>query len=160
VTDRVDEIVANLTSRVLDEGHVVEYIPADAGSLIHQGQPYAYTVGRTLMGRPELLVTGMSLPAAKHVLDSLVRLDDVAALLPGTYARVESAGTALKMKLILADSAPLLHALVTFGLTRVDALQAIWPRAGGYPSENERWAEQPLHPLGRTPLIHRDPYGD
>lgn len=166
--DRLLRLEREIFNAVLDKGFLVHYVPADAASLIHQNRPYAYTVGRTLVERSEFLVTGLSPEEAKAMLTALVRWDDqrvadapiAAGGLAGLFVNLplDPPAPATRVKLILADPAPLMTALVAFGLNKVSAVQALWPRAGGYPGENDRWAGQPIHPYGKTPLIRRDPY--
>jgi hypothetical protein len=154
-----DETVARITGEafdaVLDKGAIIHFVPADAASVIHQNRPYAYTVGRTLMERPEFLVTGLDEEQSKAVLTGLITWDDVT----GNAAAGAFVVIPPKVQLLLADSHPLLGALTTFGLGKVRVLQALWPRAGGYPDASDRWPDQPIHPYGETPLSGgRDPY--
>lgn len=188
MTDETDEarlarMRDEVFNAVLDRGFLIHYVPADVASLLHENRPYAYTVGRTLMQRPEFLVTGLPSGVAKPVLDALVAYDDrrhpsgqrpSAEALAGTFARLDiellfkggsqdpwrdvQAPGPVRMKLILADPHPMIGALTEFGLDKVRAIQALWPRDGGYPDVNDRWRDQPIHPYGRTPLSRRDPY--
>lgn len=154
-----DETAAKINEEtfnaILDKGAIIHFVPADAASVIHQNQPYAYTVGRTLMERPEFLVTGLDEEQSKAVLTGLVGWDDeTRSAAAGAFVTIPP-----KVTLMLADSHPLLGALTAFGLDKVRVLQALWPRGGGYPGLNDRWADQPIHPLGETPLLGgRDPY--
>lgn len=166
MNDRADEIRTALLDRVLDVGHTVQYVPADVTSVLHRGQPYAYTVGRTLMDRPEFVVTGLPMAASESMLNELCRMDDSAAglragaggVLHGLMPEVRLApsDTVVRVRLIRADASPLLGALLLFGLGRVHALQALWPRDGIYPDAG--WLDQPIHPWGQTPLVEGDPY--
>lgn len=161
--ERLARISGEIFDAVLDSGFLVHYVPADAASVIHQNQPYAYTVGRTLMERPEFLVTGLGQDESKALLAAVVEWDDLrgADQLAGCFLNLRVDGKPMKVKLILADSGPLLGALTAFGLDKVQTVQALWPRAGGYPDVNDRWSEQPIHPYGETPLQRGpDPYRD
>jgi hypothetical protein len=157
--DAAAAMVHDLTERVLDNGLVVQYVPADMASRLHQQRPFGYTIGRTLYGKPEFLVTGVPFALTHHLLTELARMDEATGqMLVGAYPRIKAEGSEVRLKLILADPGPLIGALLTFGLTKVTAIQALWPRDGGYPTVDNPWPDQPIHPHGRTPLVDRDPY--
>jgi hypothetical protein len=153
-----------ILERVLNEGYFVQFVTDDQATVLQMGQPFAYTVGRSMFARPEFLITGLPRDIAEPVLHGLVAQDSdgnnpSAATLDGTCWTVDLDSLRLPLKLMHATPAPLLGAMVTFGWRGVEALQALWPNsAGGYPSLNDRWDIQPIYPQGRTPLIERDPY--
>ena len=169
VTDRPDDLRKQMLDQILDCGCVIQFVPADAQSVLHGAMPYAYTAGRTLSGRPEFLVTGLTIEMSKAFLNELIRLDSEHGGLPieeavvGFFATLDIDGVKIKVKVISASPSPLLGAMAVFGATAVTALQALWPRKSpglgqDYPSPDDKWPDQPIHPFGRTPLVDKDPY--
>ncbi len=143
--DPMQDEVARITDRILDSGFIIKFVPAEAAHAVHLGTSYGYTVGRTLAAKPEFLVTGVPLEFTEQVLHELVRMDDATGqMVAGAYPRIGVAGVELRMKLVEASPEPMLAALLTFGLSKVAAVQALWPRDGGYPSESDQWPDQPL----------------
>lgn len=142
----------DLINRVLDEGYFVQSI---AGTPIHP-QPFAYTVGRTLLGRPELLVTGLEAERARTLIDEVVALDDQRPFQPGHIA-----DSALgPCRLIACDTGLAYGAMAAFGVGRIKTMQILWPSDGAYPDTSTDLASiQPVHRIGASPLFSGyDPY--
>ena len=130
-----------IADHLLDHGLIFQGSP---GTGLHP-QPWAYTVGRTMLGRPEFLVTGLTdQQLAEMVLRTAVDTDDESELAAGDMLDTQAVGRCF---LIEADPGALLGALVTFGLTKVRALQIVWPG-----DEHE----QPIHAVGSSPFYARD----
>jgi len=132
----LEQIRRATTDRMLQEGMLV-FWQDDADSTLHRGQPWAYTVGRTMYGRPELLVTGLGEALALQVLRELEDQD----VHPDFPVTTDVARCAF----IIAETGLLHAAFAVFG-ANYSALQVIWEGEG----------EQPLHPAGG--LIMTDPY--
>ena len=100
--------------------------------------PWAYTVGLTRLGRPELLVTGMSLHRATHLLNDMAA-HALHADNPKLGERVElTDGPVIQMIQVAEPTAHLLIAAEVFG-PRIRALQVVhaddrghWPWECGY----------------------------
>lgn len=145
----MEQLREQMFNGVLDRGYVVQFVPADPTSVLHKGVPYAYTAGRSMAERPELLVTGLDRGNAESLLAAFVEVDlhDVRQEHPA-------------YRFIAADTAPLLGAIAMFGAGHVRAIQILWQDENGrYPDEDPRLrARQPIHPLGKNPLTKHDPY--
>ncbi len=131
----LEDTSRRLSDQMLDEG-ILRFWTDGEDSVNHQGQPWAYTVGRTMFGRPELLVTGLDEEESKEVLTSLQDFD-----VHPDFPRATPVGS---VAFILAETGLLFAAYAVFG-ANFSALQVIH---GGIP--------QPLHPIGG--LILTDPY--
>lgn len=100
--------------------------------------PWAYTVGLTRLGRPELVVTGMSLHRATHLLNDMAA-HALHADNPKLGELVELAdGPVIQMVAVAEPTAHLLIATEMFG-PRIRALQVVhaddrgqWPWESGY----------------------------
>lgn len=100
--------------------------------------PWAYTVGLTRLGRPELVVTGMSLHRATHLLNDMAA-HSVHADNPKLGERVELiGGPVIQMIGVAEPTAHLRIATEMFG-PRIRALQVVhaddrgqWPWERGY----------------------------
>lgn len=117
--------------------------------------PYSYTVGRSMHGRPEILITGMEPEPARELLNEIAFVDDVLNVTPG-----ETVGIAgVQLKFMEADPRVLFGAVLQFGVdTR--AIQAMLPDANGeYPDTlRGRTSLQPVMPVIREDAW--DPYDD
>jgi hypothetical protein len=134
---QLEDVRKRLTDQILDEG-VLRIWSHNVDSVNHQGEPWAYTVGRTMFGRPELLVTGLGEAVSHNVLAELQDRD-----VHPDFPVTTSVG---QVAFILAEPGLLHAAYAVFGRD-FSALQVIHQ---GQP--------QPLHPVGG--LILTDPYGD
>ena len=94
-------------------------------------QPFAYTVGLTDCGLPELVITGMDDEAAATVLNAVARRVLRADLEVG--ARVDLAGLVLEVVPVQRPELHLLTATALYG-DDVSGLQLVWPDdRGRYP---------------------------
>lgn len=151
---------SSLFNDILDRGTQIHYVAADAASELHRGAPYAYTIGRSMAGRPELLITGLDAEAARAILEHVAQRDESAP-------RPLAAGDVTPwidgkqpFKVIEAEPGILSGALLAFGIGRVTALQLLWPDAHGrYPDADGDWITQTVHAKGGFPFSpHVDPY--
>lgn len=138
MTTEIETLKKRITEEILDGG-CQRFWSHDPDSTNHRGLPWAYTVGRTLYGRPELLVTGLDEAASEALLTELGDLD----VHPDFPVTTESVGP---VAFILAEPGLLHAAYAVFGRD-FSALQVVW-----------QGEAQPLHPAGG--LILTDPYND
>ena len=145
-----ERLTDDIFNAILDKGLMIHYVPESPIKA-----PFAYTIGRTLQGRPEFLVTGVQGqgPAAGF-LDYLVTADDRSPLRPGDVLPWGHSS----LKLIRAHPGLLLGAMATFG--SVEVIQALWPDARGlYPdSIGGRTSIQPVCRYEQPLDITWDPY--
>jgi hypothetical protein len=135
-----EEYLAELRETMLEHGWAVQYVESDR-------RPFAYTIGLTRYGLPELLVTGVAPRRAVRMLNThgpqTVRDGRPA---PGT--RIAHPGTAL-VEMVQVDhpDAHLIFADAIFG-DEVTALQAVWADWRGHwpwsPSFNDGRGTQPV----------------
>lgn len=158
-----EKFKAAMLDRVMAEGHFVQHVTAEQAGLLGEGRAYAYTVGRSMFSRPEFLVTGLGREEAEGILHAVVALDDEgplarpAAALTGEVWALHPNGRRIDVRLMEATPVLTLGVIATFGVS-IQVVQVLWPRNGSYPSVNDRWADQPIHPQGVTPFTREDPY--
>jgi len=133
----IEDTRKRLSDQMMDEG-VLKLWSHDLDSVNHGGQPWAYTVGRTMNGWPELLVTGLDESASHRLLNELAEV-----IVHPDFPRTTSVG---RVAFVLAETGFLHAAYAVFG-PNFSALQIIWEGEG----------VQPLHLAGGTILT--DPYG-
>ena len=114
-----------------------------------EGVPFAYTVGRSLLGRPELFITGgMPLHVLGRLLNDAAAMDDEAPIeagerrdgllagYPAWFVEADPRAAEMNVALRLVPSAR--------------ALQVVWPdvdgRFPGDPGYGLTAEHQPLHP--------------
>jgi hypothetical protein len=102
-----------------------------AGDRVHP--PWAYTVGLTLRGQPELVVTGVRAPEAGDLLnefaEGVVHHDEV--LSPGEVLRCPH-GTEMEVVELPHPDAHLVTAVALFPGVRLRALQIVWSDDRGH----------------------------
>lgn len=136
---------------IMQHGHqVIGVFPADEDD----PPPFAYTVGRTAKGRPELLITGpLPPPVAGAILNDAAARDDESPLEPG-----QAVGGLLQggyvLQVVEADplAGEMYQALAFYDGQDVRALQLVWPDQDGlFPWDAgfgfEPWV-QPIHRKG------------
>ncbi|OBJ85262.1 DUF4262 domain-containing protein [Mycobacterium asiaticum] len=76
----IDDYLDELRDIIADHGWVVQYVEHDA-------RPFAYTIGLTDRGLPELLITGMLPQRSTRILNSIAHqiVDDGMVLLPAVH---------------------------------------------------------------------------
>jgi len=93
--------------------------------------PWAYTLGLTPRGRPELVVTGMPLPRATWLLNAVARyVVDTAVPRPGEEVLMED-GPLMEVVRVAEPSAHLFTAVEFYG-EGIQALQLAWADERGH----------------------------
>lgn len=146
----IEELREMMFDTVLDHGHAVMMAPPTEGI----PAPYAYTAGRTLKKRPELIVTGMTGEPARQLLNEVCAYDDVLGVEPDVTIPVAG----VEVRLIRSDPRNLSAAILAFGV--INAYQVLLPGADGeYPdSIRGRTSLQPVLP--EIPGDAWDPYDE
>lgn len=142
MNDKFEELQSNVFNAVLDDGHLVQYI----GPTPARVAPRAYTVGRSMRGQPEILVTGLDKGEAHKLLDELASTD----------VTVDSTVMFGELMITFIEAEPLaaVGAVAAFG--EVTVLQAVW-----HDVTETKVNLQPLMTPGSIPLgPTTDPYGD
>lgn len=149
-TVNIDDVRQMTFDAVLDHGHGIVLSPPT----LRVEVPYAYTAGRTMKGRPELIMTGVEHEAEAAILNEVCLFDDLIGIEPDTLVPVAG----ITVKITESDPANLVAALMGFG--RVEAYQVLLPDARGeYPdSVRGRTPAQPHLPL--IPADSWDPYDE
>lgn len=134
---------------ILDHGYVVHY--DDGPSTIYRDIPRAFTAGRTMWQKPELMIVG---PFAENqmtdMIGAAVDVDTATPLHP--QSTFEISGRAFMA--VEAAREAFLVAMGIFGHLR--GLQLVWLNADGTPGEAQVARPPNANPLPVTP----DPYGD
>lgn len=148
--ERRAEVAAAMEDRILSQGHQVMCIfPVDDD----EGHYFWYTVGRSLMGQPELLLTG-PLPnnVAGHIVNEAVRMVDEEGfdLKDGAEFPPNTLLNGFSMRVIECDPrAGEMFAALDMGGDTMRAFQLIWPDDAGHfpddPAFDTRF-NQPLFP--------------
>lgn len=135
VMARVLEISRGIQDAIFEHGVAFQHID-DRGSF----QPYTHTIGRTMIGRPELVVSGdFSAEFRIELLQAAIEVDNVTpfALHQPAYtcwSKVDAFPPAAFPRKIDPMLNQLYLAVGTFG--RVDAWQLLWPDGmGRYPGD-------------------------
>lgn len=133
---------------IMEHGHqIIGVFPTEPGD----PPPFAYTVGRTAKGRPELLITG-PLPTlvAGTLLNDAAALDDETPLEPGDVEGLLAGG--YLMHAVEADpvAGEMFQAISFYDEADVTALQLVWPDGdGAFP-----WDDGYMYPADLQP-VHR-----
>lgn len=124
----LEEFMEEAREGILDHGHIVHY--DDSRSPVYRNLPRAFTAGRTMWERPELMIVGPFTEAQmSEMLDEGVAIDTTDALEP--QKRIEINGRPFMV--IEADSSAFLVAMSLFNHLR--GLQLVWLNADGSPGE-------------------------
>lgn len=134
---------------ILDHGFTVHY--NDTRNQLTKNLPWAYTVGRTLFNRPELLIIGPFVEDQMHeMLTDLVHIDQQTPIEPEQIVDASR-----RFRAMPAASDCFIGALAVFGT--IQGFQMVWAdqMTGDFPGE-----PQAMRPYGTMP-IHptTDPYG-
>jgi hypothetical protein len=132
-TDRIDARILEVIDR--EEWIVMHVFPTgDAGDEI--AVPYSYTIGMSLLGLPELLVTGLGGEASQSVLNSIGAVGKRDGLRAGPLSGALSGGYVLEMREAdrtrIGDlTARLDWFWQVFPQPEQRIMQALWPRRDG-----------------------------
>lgn len=145
----LDKFMEEAREGILDHGHVLHY--DDSRSRIYQDLPRAFTAGRTMWQRPELMIVGpFTEEQMSEMIDEAVAIDSTTELHP--QAKLDLNGRPFMA--VEADRAAFLVAMGLFGHLR--GLQLVWLNADGTPGE-----AQVMRPPNTNPLpVMPDPYSD
>lgn len=148
--ERVAEVEADLRQRAKDEGHQVVGVMGDSTS-------FCYTVGRILVDRPEMLITGRIDPrVAMVILNRLAALEDegkVDLITLGTGEPVDVPDFPVKLRFVQCDpEASEMNSSINLAISEgkgLIAYQVIWPdNEGHWPEDLEFEAgPQPIYAL-------------
>lgn len=129
--------------QMLDDGYVVQWTEADHALHAH---PRAWTVGRHLSGRPELLVSGLSSHSSHLLLDAFAELDLAEPLEPDSKRG--------RTVIIVAEPGVAMGAFAEFPTAELRVYQLVWSTVidGKNPDR-----DQTIYTRGSTILT--DPYG-
>lgn len=146
----LDTFMESAREGILDHGHVVHY--DDSRNRIYRNLPRAFTAGRTMWERPELMISGpFTEEQMSEMLDEAVAIDATTTQLQ-PQARMELNGRPFLA--VEADRSAFMVAMGIFGHLR--GLQLVWLNADGTPGE-----AQVTRPPNTNPLpVQHDPYGD
>jgi hypothetical protein len=117
---------------IIEYGHQVVAV-FDDGRQPDGFVPFAYTVGRTAKGRPELLIAGpLPMQHMGVILNDLATYDDENPLTTGIDLPPSTILSGMPVRIIAADpvAAEMNQALNLFG-DEVTALQVLWPDKRG-----------------------------
>jgi Domain of unknown function (DUF4262) len=129
-----DDFLNYLRTLVIQHGWAVQGVERD-----RMHPPWAYTVGLTPHGLPELVVTGLPIPKATRLLnDVATHVMHASAPDPGVQVRLRGGGPLIEIVRVAVPDAHLYAAIDLYG-ARVRALQIVhadgrghWPWDRGY----------------------------
>lgn len=108
-------------------------IQAVFGTATDHDAPFAYTVGLTAAGLPELVVSGLPYETSGSILNDAARRHLADEIQPG--ATVDDIAS-VPFRAVAAPLAEVNMARNLYGLDRVRAVQLVWPDdAGNYPGD-------------------------
>lgn len=147
--ERHAEVQVALEDKIMQNGHQVMAIYGD------EAPGFFYTVGRYMIGKPELLLTGsLAPPAGMEILNAIAELEDTGQVdltALATDAPVRLPGFDSELRLIPCDPiAADMTVAVSMGGTNLPAIQVIWPGPhGDWPDSGRGWhygdgSEQPI----------------
>jgi len=130
----VRRLKAHFEDAILSHGFGVQYV----GAVTSEQRPFAYTVGRTLYQKPELLVSGPFPAEHRHrILTKAVRMDEEGGVLVNQpILGVRENEVPLFAIKVAPWRPPMSSALAMFG--QIEALQLLWPDDNGrFPGDPE-----------------------
>lgn len=126
--ETVEQIRARVQDLILDQGYAIHYVnPVN-------GRPYGYTIGRTLHGRPELLISGLPAESMRHAIEAAIAADNAEPIEMGRPV-TGVFGPMLAFPITIDPWRAEMHlAIASFGI--ITALQLLWPDdAGHFPGD-------------------------
>lgn len=133
--DKYDFFESDRFRTILEYGHQVMYIfPTDE----EPGHVFGYTVGRSLWGKPEILMTGpLPMEVMHRLINDAADLQDEGKLEPGTTNDELIQGFGAKIIAVTDPAeAQMFQALYEFPDQKVTAVQILWPDPHGrFPGE-------------------------
>ena len=149
MTFDLNKFMEDAREDILDHGHVVHY--DDSRSVIYNHLPRAFTAGRTMWQKPELMIVGpFTEDQMVAMIDDAIEIDNATPLQPQTRLQF---GERTFIAIEAAREA-FLVAMGIFGHLR--GLQLVWLDADGTPGEAQVTRPPNTNPLPVSP----DPYTD
>jgi hypothetical protein len=134
-----DDYFAHLLELIAEHGWAVQSV---GGGELPGEVPFAYTVGLSTLGHPELIMQGMPHPYAHHYLNDFgEEIRKGTKFLPDTTSTVVSGEEAPFAFITAVDTSQLLAVEHIYG--SVDALQVIWPDSAGKLPWDDGYANPP-----------------
>lgn len=131
--DKMEYLRKRMLEQIVDRGHQVRMIVGDA-----QAPSFAYSVGRCVYDRPEILVTGPLAPGIQHYIVNRVAELDTAHHALRAGDELEEVLEGYRVRLVAVrdlDEAQMFGVTQNFG-SDPKALQVLWPDpAGHFPGE-------------------------
>lgn len=143
---RVDAHTADIRDRIAEYGFVIQPVFGLAPGDVH----FAYTIGLTGQGRPELVCLGPTCEGCGLLLSAVGQLDTAGDEV--TLPAIEPVPTlTLRLRAVAANSDyPLSMAARVYGRGQIAVKQVLWPNDDGvYPGE-PGWVDVPH---GSQPLL-------
>ncbi len=136
------EYLQSLRETIDDHGWAVQYVESDS-------RPFAYTVGLTKRGMPELVITGMKPNTSARLLNSIAHMivDDGTRLAPAMHIDYQSEFL-LEVVEVEHPDVHLLYAMRLCG-DGVRALQLVWADDNGRLPWERGWS----HGRRRQPVL-------
>lgn len=132
--DKIEVLAKMEMETIIEHGHEVRVIfPDEPGPGM-----FAYSVGRSVKDRPELLVTGNLPPEVLgHIINRVAEIDDETPLVAGVD--LDEVLDGFRVRLVEVrdmDEAEMFGVTTHFGTEETSALQILWPDADGrFPGE-------------------------
>ena len=128
--DKMEFLKKHEMDGIIRRGHVVRFIMDDPA--------FAYSIGRTVKDRPELLVTGSLHPdTLQYIINRVAELDDATPLSAGMD--LDEVLEGYKVRLVRVgdlEEAQMFGVSRQFGTDDTSALQILWPDSEGrFPGE-------------------------
>lgn len=137
--DKFEFLKKHEMDTIIKNGHQVRYIMAD-----DDHESFAYSVGRTVRDRPELLVTGPLDPQTLMVMiNEAAAYDDQHGLEPGEYPAATLLACPIRVVTVPDLEVAQMYGVTNqFGTDDTSALQIVWPDA------QDRWPDNPEFEYG------------
>jgi hypothetical protein len=125
--DKLEFLKKHEMDTIIEHGHQVR--------AVFGGEAFfAYSIGRTVRDRPEILVTGPLPPNVAHwVVNRVAELDDQSPLQPGQELDTVLEGYRVRLVAVRdLDEAQMFGVTNNFGTEDTSALQVVWPDSDGH----------------------------
>jgi hypothetical protein len=125
----MDDFVKHSMDTIIKSGHQVLYVFPDSPDQV----AFAYTVGRSVKDRPELLMTGPMVAAIMtNILNDVAEYDDSQPINAGDLLPADTVLVDYPARVVAVDprEAQMFQAINFFG-EDLNALQILWPDAEG-----------------------------
>ena len=134
--DKREYLAKREMEAIIEHGHQVRVVfPDESG-----GYMFAYSIGRSLKERPEILVTGaLPPPMLGYIVNRVAELDDERGIAAGDVLNDVLEGYPVRLVAVAdMEQAEMFGVTANFGTDDTFALQVLWPDAEGrFPGEPE-----------------------